>query len=991
MLDFMYSAEKMIKTPGSSGIGTDAINPYVSMGTGYLIGAKLEDEENTHISGGDKYDTSRSGEIDAAIQSTAFDRWRKDNSSELSNTEIYKANKLEIDQLQEDIRAEWEQLISEDENGDINWDAIHNSDIFLHTKAITKQVLITEEVKKRVTEEIENMGGSEWFGAFAKGESQEKLAEEVGEEVEEYQARIDYINNSSEVLSRELEKIKGDGETYGLEYEAKWLKENEGKLKTKIQEIQNRFDRGDISEDQANAEVTSLIEEFNTHYDRYESMVLSQSALAETAVSLQLEAKDVLKKEDDLKTIVDVLKRNHQWGTQIVNSLNHATIDLLQGISTAYEAVKYYANPFGRLGDYLVESGAIENEVLKTFIEVGQVTTNVADASVRFDDDPTTTSYSEYVHGKIDGWQEYSKSLVQEPPKFDDIEDFSDFGEWFGVMLGSQAPQLALMIATGGQSAWVQGTVMAASAGGQKFMGMEEQKKLYEESSGLYGSNFSMDQMFWSSAAVGLAESLSEKVTFGQIKGVSKLLKTTPGAKEGLTKYLRDVVFTKDYAKFVGRGAVDLVEEGSSEVLATMSENAIDIMNGEDVGIFDNIAESFVSGTLISQTIKSPIIFNQMYAPFASPDNKSIIDAADRRIREITDLISIGRPGKDATKEEIEAWEKKEAEYTEEILKLGQDKIKAISYDVKRVNAMDSPQGNKDKRELLNIHKDQRKIEKEYNEVKNDKDINEGIRSVRLKELRNQYNTNDNKKSEILSKYTPDVVDRRYKKDMESAKQRAEEFNALNGTQVSVTDGNSNDMFDLIANTEGYDVTRNEDGSVKEITLQSNARKGLINQMNETLESGNLTPAEVKMVQRDLNFLESGTTITMSPDDFFRINGSKNNYGMQIPVFDDAGNLKEQKVFVNKATSLDAGKFYTASHELLHGILHQTLQRDPDLQEGFGNMVVTALNNTGVVIPKALQERINLYSKQEGRGEEVMTLLSEAVREGDVKLTGYAN
>ena len=77
--------------------------------------------------------------------------------------------------------------------------------------------------------------------------------------------------------------------------------------------------------------------------------------------------------------------------------------DRLQGISTAYEAVKYYANPFGRLGDYLVESGAIENEVLKTFIEVGQVTTNVADASVRFDDDPTTTSYSEYVHGKIDG------------------------------------------------------------------------------------------------------------------------------------------------------------------------------------------------------------------------------------------------------------------------------------------------------------------------------------------------------------------------------------------------------------------------------------------------------------------------------------------------------------------------------------------------------------------------------------------------------------
>jgi len=60
--------------------------------------------------------------------------------------------------------------------------------------------------------------------------------------------------------------------------------------------------------------------------------------------------------------------------------------------------------------------------------------------------------------------------------------------------------------------------------------------------------------------------------------------------------------------------------------------------------------------------------------------------------------------------------------------------MKAIAHDVKRVNAMDSPQGNKDKRELLDIHKDQRKIEREYNEVKNDKSINEGIRSVRLKE-----------------------------------------------------------------------------------------------------------------------------------------------------------------------------------------------------------------------------------------------------------------
>ena len=628
----------------------------------------------------------------------------------------------------------------------------------------------------------------------------------------------------------------------------------------------------------------------------------------------------------------------------------------------------------------------------------------------RFDDDPTTTSWSEYVHQNIDATQQHYKDLVQEPPSFDDIETFSDFGEWAAVMFGSQAPQLALMLATGGQSSWIQGALMASSAGGQKFMGMEEQKKLYEETSGLYGENFSFDQMFWTGTVVGIAEALSEKITFGQIKGVNKSLKEgfKDGIGEGFSKYFRETVLTTGYGKWAGQGVLNLAVEGTSEVAATMSENVIDAMNGEDVGIFDNVAESFISGTMISGAIHSPVIFNQMYAPFASPDNKGIIDRADKRIEKITELISIGRPSKSATKEEIEAWKIKEAEYTKELLELGQVKIKAITHDVKRVNAMDPPegyegkpedwQGNKDKKELLEIHKNERQIKKEHNEnllsLENGT-MNSEEFATRTAELNGQLSNNRNAKSEILGKYTPEIVDRRYEKDVEAARQRAEEFNALEGVQVRIKEGNSSNFFDWMMTLNGYDVVRNkETGDVDGITLDQKTIDGLTKENQEVLDNDKSSETDKKEARENLKTLESikppiegdATLGYLTLDQFENVNRSKNNYGAQVPVFNDKGELTNQEIFINKATSFDAGKFYTASHELLHGVLHQTLQRDPDLQEAFGNMVVTALNNSGVVMSDALKKRINQYSKEEGRGEEIMTLISEAHREGDLKL-----
>ena len=990
MYDFMYSGQKhQWDVEGKR---------HYYVGSGYLRGDGVSASPVSYISKGDEFDTSRSGEFEGAITATAFSRFRKENPQhgKLSDEELARKFGNDISAIKEEVKSEWETLTTENEDGDVDWDAIYNSEIYLTSKRITKRNLVVEETKKRVSDQIEGLGGE----FFSKSDAQTGLRDKFEKNIKENEKRIKYIENSTEVLSREQDRIKGDGKTFGLEYEAKWLLENEKTLKSKISKFNNTKFRSQEAFDKAKIEVTAFMEEFQSHYDKYENLQRNQSALVETAVSLQLEATDVLSKESDIAIIADLLKRNHQPGTQMSSSLANATVDLLQGLATAGEAAVYYINPFGRLGDALVNSGVIENETLKAFIEVGQVMTGAADASVRFDDDPLTTSMSEKMHSQVDSWQENNKNLVQEPPSFDDIETFSDFGEWSAVMFASQAPQLALMMATGGQSTLIQGLMMAGTAGGQKFMGMEEQKKLYEETSGLYGENFSFDQMFWSSAAVGLAESLSERITFGQIKGVNKMLKEgfMDGAGEGVSSYLRKSVFTSGYGKWAAQGFLDLGVEGVSEVAATMSENIIDRINGGDNGIFDNIAESFISGTMISGAIKSPVIFNQMYAPFASPDNKNLIDQLDKKIENLTGLISTGRPPNNATKEEVEAWEVKEAKYTEEILKLGQDKIKAIAFDIKRVNAMDSPQGNRDKKELLDIHKNERDIKKENNEnlaaLENGEMTAEEF-ATRQAELGGQLTNDSERKREILGKYTPDIVDKRYEKDVAAARQRIKERNLLGGTQTTLTEGNSETFFDWMMTLNGYDVVRNkETGDVDGITLDQKTIDGLTKENQEVLDNDKSSETDKKEARENIKTLESikppiegdATLGYLTLDQFENVNKSKNNYGAHVPVFNNKGELTSQEIFINKATSLDAGKFYTASHELLHGILYQTLQRDPDLQEAFGKMVVTALENTGVVMPQALKKRINQYSKEEGRGEEIMTLISEAHREGDLKL-----
>ena len=125
---------------------------------------------------------------------------------------------------------------------------------------------------------------------------------------------------------------------------------------------------------------------------------------------------------------------------------------------------------------------------------------------------------------------------VQTPKSLDDLETAGDFGEWAAMALANQAPQILLMIASGGianlatRGAMLSGTMSTAtraavirdfSLGTMGVNSMGTKYKSMREEQLLYGDDYNFLQMLAVSGITGAAEALSERITFKALKGTT--------------------------------------------------------------------------------------------------------------------------------------------------------------------------------------------------------------------------------------------------------------------------------------------------------------------------------------------------------------------------------------------------------------------------------------------------------------------------------------
>lgn len=95
------------------------------------------------------------------------------------------------------------------------------------------------------------------------------------------------------------------------------------------------------------------------------------------------------------------------------------------------------------------------------------------------------------------------------------------------------------------------------------------------------------------------------------------------------------------------------------------------------------------------------------------------------------------------------------------------------------------------------------------------------------------------------------------------------------------------------------------------------------------------------------------------------------------------------EILVDEETALKEGAVNVAAHELLHGVLFNTINKKPQAAINLGNALGEALTSIDVrqVADSKLRKRLELYAdaSEEIKAEELLTLTSDAIATGDLQ------
>ena len=501
-----------------------------------------------------------------------------------------KSAKLEValDKVMEDKKVKRDVAISEhlDEVKKIAG-ALENDDP--EVKDVVMRGLNEESHAASIAENVSKLVKDFEGGVFTSGKKQ-KILEELADE------RLEELEKSAERSIKEFAVI--DGSVVDIDKDLKDLSKNRDRIMADMKEISSQEYTTQEQVDKANAKISKLRKELQTDSVAYKSLIKDRKNLLNAARVLVKDQKKLQLEEKDLKIFFKAIGRNYQAGTMI---------NPVSGALAAQAAI------------------ATEGEHKNPYFDPTKPESK---------DNPKFISHRDKIKNELFNFQEEMRDSIAEPIAMEDIESFADAGLWAGTQIAQQLPLLAMMYATGGTAigtlgalgevTLAEGLIFGSSFGG-KIGGMRREMDMY-------GKKYSNLQMYSTAMTSALGETLSERITLGQMKNMKGVL-GNPAAKLGFKNMLKREVWTLENLKYVGK---DFLEEGGSEALATMNENFwSSTVAGEDVNIFDGVKESFVSGVLISGTMKVPGMYRAMTAPFRGMDTNQKASSNSARINKL--------------------------------------------------------------------------------------------------------------------------------------------------------------------------------------------------------------------------------------------------------------------------------------------------------------------------------------------------------------------
>ncbi len=790
-----------------------------------------------------------------------------------------------------------------------------------------EQDQMNKYLEENLKEQIEKFSNN----PFVKSDTQKELIELAVDKREAMSKQNTKKVNEFNVVYGDLENIYNE-----IGGNADWLN-SIGDGTKKLEELKSKYDlTTQEGVDGYNAEVKQFRATYQEKLDRFNFLQKKRGQYEKFANKIGKQLDNTNLTDSDMKTVIGALKRNYQQGTVMAGQFTNAVIDLGQGIAEA--------------GDWLL---SMPREVLKAIDNPGVEAYSKASKTVNTEN--KTRKWDEW-NDWLDNWQqEKINDRIEKPTRFEDINSLSDIGEWSSGVIASQIPILATMWATGGYSLWI----MGASSTGSKWRQLNDAKDEYERTGGLYGNNHSWGSMFTNALFTGTTEALSEKITLGQMNKFKGILKNSKAAKLGWERHLKQNVFTWNNAK---AGAKDVFEEGFSESVAQVSSNFADVLSGvEDANVWDGVAESFVSGMLISQGMKVPSLGRAMSAPFRSKDTNEKTGEITSKIEDLS---------KRASKLPKESKERLAIE--EEIVGLTKEANDLIEQDIKRVGLLK----DHEKKALVNIEKQNYNARKRAEEIMLDSKLSDKEKFDQIKKLNEKVSMRQVTKQNILSQYGVNVINSNYAREMDTMKRQTELANKQGGVQTVIEEVGQDEFTDINTKELGDKSKAQVDDYLMERQAEIEALRDVLKDKNASKEAK--SDAQQKLAEAKK---QEGTAKSLLAEG--------NDYGVMIPVFDKNRNLVSMRVVVNKDLALTDGKLNTGAHEFLHAAMRMTMKGDPRMRKVMGKKMQEIIDSGKMTFKGdariEYEARMKMYRESQ-KGEESFTILSEMMRDGKVQI-----
>jgi len=335
---------------------------------------------------------------------------------------------------------------------------------------------------------------------------------------------------------------------------------------------------------------------------------------------------DILTDKKTLANNIDFLERNYSYTANFVTSAAMSGIDLGQGL----EEVLF------RLADAPNAFNFADNKVFTALTPFSAMAAAIVDSD-------TYKEKRNEINKSIDEYQNGITEGMAKPVELSEISSISDFGMFASQMIGSQIPNTAILMTTGGAGLYMLGASSAGSSFKTMQSDIDKSKKDHDDwiANGKNGPEpdlveYNPYQMYGVAMLNGGAEIISERISLGIIKRSQKAFNLDNTIKKGFVDQIKSI-FTKSTARTLKVYGVDTAGESFSEGGVQLASNIFDnVILGKSVPLLEGVPTSMVSGAMMSGLVyKSPGLAKGIISMTQSVDSNQKIKQNFDKIKEL--------------------------------------------------------------------------------------------------------------------------------------------------------------------------------------------------------------------------------------------------------------------------------------------------------------------------------------------------------------------